>query len=344
VKLFREMYTFMAPGERRLFWVSLAIRTALVLLDIVGLGLLGISVSIASGAKFIGNSITGHIFSWLNSFTSNNAYAVVAGLSILFFVLKGGLSIALNFSIARGLARYQYKRASRLFHSILKSRLETLEKWSPSDYSYGLGGALDDVFGRLVSSISTAYGEGILMLGISCFLIYTSPILFLILAMFFALVGWVLYASSTRRVRVYAKKLTEATILSGNTVLDMIANFRQVSTSSSVDGLTEVFTRNRRVMAINQEKITTFSSLPRYIMEMAMMLGIGLLVIQRSTGLAQSVSASVIAIFIGGALRLAASLLPLQGAFAMLSHIGENAKMPLEMLRAFDANTSLHAC
>lgn len=335
MKLMLDLLRYMNPNERRLFRISLAIRTLLVSLDVVGLGLLGISASIASGTRFDERSLTGQIMLWLGQNQVLNPYAAVAALSVGFFLLKGVCSISLNFWLARRLAKFQEIRAKKLFTSILSSRLEQLEKWGPSDFSYALGGALDDAFGRFFSAVATMYGELILMVAVAVFLAYTSPTLFLALAAFFSVVAVLLHQFSNKRVRHLAKKLTDATLESGGMVVDSISNFRQLATAASLDGFTAKFSASRMAMALNQERITTYGGLPRHIMEMALMIGIGALVVIRTTDLAPVVPASVVAIFIGGALRLAASLLPLQGALAMLAHVRENARLPLAMLSEF---------
>ena len=71
----------------------------LVGLDIVGLGLLGISVSLASGSVISPGSLTAKIIDTLSFIGGQNFYAIVAGVSVLFFLVKGAAALILNFFI-----------------------------------------------------------------------------------------------------------------------------------------------------------------------------------------------------------------------------------------------------
>lgn len=323
----------MSTAEKRLVVLSLFLRTFLVGLDIVGLGLLGISVSLASGSVIAPGSLTANIIDALAGLGGHNFYAVIAGASVLFFLAKGAAAMVLNFQISKRLARHQAQRASATLDRIVNSNLELIDRWSPVEIAHGLGGAMDDAFGRLITATTIAYGEAILIAGVSSFLIYTSPILFLFMAMFFTLVGMVLFVATNLKTRRLSSIVSETTVESANTVIEALANFKQIFTLGVVDAIVSSFLRTRTKMAESQERLTTYSSLPRYIIEMAMMCGVGLLLLERTSSLSQSIPASVVAMFIGGALRMAASLLPLQGAYAMILHATSSAKISLDILR-----------
>jgi len=335
LKQYKEIIQHMSNAEKRLIWGSLFVRTVLVGLDIVGLGLLGISVSLASGSTFTKGTVTAKVIDLLSFIGGHNFYAIVAGVSVLFFLAKGAASLLLNFFIAAKLARFQAQRASKTLNKIIQSDLEPIENWSPVEIAHGLGGAMDDAFGRLITAVTNAYGEVVLIIGVSTFLIYTSPLLFMFLAIFFALVGAVLFLTTTKNTRRLSAEISRTTVASSTSVVETLSNYRQIFTLGVSSSITESFLETRLRMANSQEKLTTYSNMPRYIVEMAMMAGVGLLLVERTTPLSQSIPASVIAMFIGGALRVAASLLPLQGAYAMITHATSSAKISLELLKTF---------
>jgi ABC-type bacteriocin/lantibiotic exporter with double-glycine peptidase domain len=335
LRTFIAVFRHMPFGEKATLGLSLFIKTLLVSLDLIGLALLGISVSLASGAAISTSSMSGKALRWFESFTDQNLYAAVAFASIVFFFAKGAISIFVSALQARLLARYQIRRATGLYRQMLMSPIENLEKWSAAKASYGVGPALDDVFGRYITAISSGYGEIVMIISIAGLLTVVNPGLFLLVGSYFVLVTMTLYFTTTRRQRSLAVKVTDASISNTATLNDLFANFRQLFVMGDFEKLTNQFERSRAQMSTSQEKINVTANYARYVMEMAMMVGVGLLVLQRTTDSASALPASVIALFIGGALRIAGALLPLQGAFVLISNALESAKIPLKLLKDF---------
>ena len=96
---------------------------------------------------------------------------------------------------------------------------------------------------------------------------------------------------------------------------------------------TEAFKIERAKVANAGASLNLIGMLPRYITEIALVIGLGLLVAQRSLSGASSPSPAVLAIFIAGAFRIVASMLPLQASFNSLKQIGEVSKTAISLSR-----------
>jgi ABC-type multidrug transport system fused ATPase/permease subunit len=135
---------------------------------------------------------------------------------------------------------------------------------------------------------------------------------------------------------IFAKRRLESFIRSQATVLDAVSNFKQISIGNP-DAFIERFSTDRYRTARSSAIYATLGTLPRYITEISVMIGVGLLVIQRSSS-TSPISAPTIAVFLAGIFRIVASMLPLQSGLSYFKHIQHDAELGFRMLEEFGTN------
>lgn len=310
----------------------------LVAFDIAGLGLVGVTVSILSGTKVSEDSVTGRAISALTTLGISNPYAIFAAGSVTFFLVKALLAVWLNKFVLNQVAKLESRKASETFYSLARTNLHILDRHPKIELSKVLQEGFELAIGKLIMGLSVIFGELTLILGVSVYLVTVHWQLFLVFSFFFATLGFFLSALVSKRTRQAAVDIHDANLGVQRVVHDLFDNFRQLKTVGRQDFLVAQFRSYRWVMADAGAKMSNLSVLPRYITEVALMIGFSLLILQRSLLGENALEAAIVAVFIAGAFRILASMLPLQGSVTMLRQIAANTTQTIEVTRDLDGS------
>jgi ABC-type multidrug transport system fused ATPase/permease subunit len=335
VNVLRELNSYLSIRERLFVLTSVFVRFVLVSLDLVGIFLIGVVVSLLSGTTIAPTSTLSYILNWLTNHGLRNGYAVILGVAIGFFILKGFLSFLLTHITASYVGKLESQKAALIFAGMFKSKLDGIEHYGRQDILHGLTSSVYSAFAQTIVVGTTLIGELGLLLGISVYLAITNFVLFLCVAILFGLVGYFMQVTVGRRSGLYAQLQNDSLLESQATILDALANFRQLAIPTRSKFFELEFERHRTVTSRFNSMYSTLSTLPRYITEIAVMLGVGILVIQRAIAGDTVISATTIAVFLAGIFRIVASMLPLQNALSSLKRIRHEARLGFEMARLY---------
>lgn len=322
--------------DKVMIFVSLVIRLVLVALDILGLALVGIAVSLVSGVSISTESTTGQVIKHLHDWGFDNVYALFAFTALLFFIAKAALSLGLNKFVLERVAKIESKQSSELFARISAGNLDLLFGVNKADLSIGLINSFDMSVSKLTMSISIIFGEFVLVAGVSTYLALTNIQLFSALGLYLLLLTMILHLLVAKNTKRASQQIQAATIETNKTIFAFYDNFRQVKSLGVSNTFVERFTQTRAAISDGTARMSRLAVLPRYISEIGVMFGFALVILQRSVSGGVTVSAATIALFIAGGFRILASLLPLQGAFALLKQISGSSNLAIELSKIYE--------
>ena len=333
MKTIGRLLSFLTFREKFLVSVSIFIRLGLVALDLAGIFLVGVVVSLISGTTIAKTSPLALGLDWLRNQGFENGYAVILGFAVGFFILKGVLSFILTSLTANYVGRIEASKARMAFEGLFQSSADVVDRFDKQDILHGLTNSMNSAFGLTITIGAGIAGEIGLLVGVSGYLAYTNLSLFAFVAVFFGVVGLAMQASIGTLSGVYAKRQHESFIRSQGTILDSVANFKQLAIGDS-RAFVDRFGVDRSKTARSSAVYATLGTLPRYITEISVMVGVGLLVLQRSSA-SSSISAATIAVFLAGIFRIVASMLPLQSGLSYFKRIQHEADLGFRMLEVF---------
>lgn len=312
-------------------WISLS-RVMLTALDLAGLALVGVVVSIVAGTKIDSQSAVGTALAWLRTSGFPNGYAVLAAAAILFFVIKGLFSVALNYTTSSYLAVIEARQSKEILNRILARELSATDGLSRTDILYGLTHSTNVVFAQTLTIATALVGEVALLVGVSTYLAISNPLLFLVVATFFGAVGlgmqYFMGPTATRIGRVSQR----AQLGAQNAAMDALENFQQIRVVGNRSYFSEKFGEDRSTLAKQSAKTSTLISLPRYVTEISVMVGVGLLILLRSNESLIAISAPTIAIFLVGIFRIVAAMLPIQSGLTALGKNRPETSLAYELM------------
>ena len=310
------------PRSYRLkLWRLSAGRIAANSLDLVGLAgiaLLATSFgSIAAGAANrspINIPVIGDVL--LTEMQAVYVALIVAGV----FVLKSFFSIWLNLRTSLTVAQLESdfsKDIANHFFRHSKSETEGTDSTVAEFQNQALysTSAIASFLNARISLIA----EGSLALAVILLFALVSPIATVAMLVYLASVMWILSLVVTRKIRSNGRVVMQGSEQSLQASRDLFGIRREAVSSGVSETWIGKFAKGREQYAKGAALIYTLNSLPRYVIETSLIIGIfGFLagIVVFSDLPSQAVT---IGVFLAGGLRLVASLLPLQAAINSLN-------------------------
>ena len=335
MKTFLDSFSYLSKKDKARFSFSVVLRVLIAIFDIAGLGLIGMAASLLSGAVINQNSLTGNIMLRVASLgLGANIYAIFALGAVAFFLGKSLLAILINKWVSSFVSSLESSITTKIFSGMLKSNLDKVEKLNPQEVLFGLQASSQMAFGTLFTSTSVIIGEAALIIAVSITLIIVNPIIFTCLAIYFGLVGVVMNQLINKRSSRLARDINRSSIRTAILTQDMLQGFRQVVTSGRTSDFVNLYATERNILAKASATTATLAALPRYITEIALMFGVAILLGLRSVN-SDFLSPTVTSIFLAGAFRIIASMLPMQASTTAIRQATEGAKVALLLTKQY---------
>lgn len=331
-------FALLQGADRVKYIGAIFAKLALVGLDLIGLIFVGLAATMLLDINSIGNLNTGFLYDFSMALGIKNTYAFVAGLAVLFFILKAVFSLLLNSLISRFVARVEAELSSSIFSGYLSSGLESQSRWSNSQIVQGVQDGAFNAFSASLMTFSVIAGEAALLASISIFLFLTNPLLALIVTLYLGFFAFFISRYINRATTKSAESLQETSFGMHSMLGDVMGNYRQIFMTSVIPTYVQRYTKLRRRHSLNQSRIALLQFVPRYVLETALMLGFAAVMFQRSIDGGVAFPLGTIAIFFAGVFRIVGAILPLQAGLATLKRIEVDSRISYEMVKAFSGS------
>jgi ABC-type multidrug transport system fused ATPase/permease subunit len=332
---FKKIKVLLTTGERRRIYIALVARILSTGLDILGLVVVGVVVSILSGTVISKTSLLGQVLTFIAHLGIPNAYALLVAVAITLFLLKGIVSVFIGSKVSGYVSNLEANIASDLFSAYLRGGLRSARPWSQVRLQNALSNSLHSLVGIGLTTFVALVGEFTLLLAISTYLALTDFLLFLLMGIFFGLIGVIMNATVGQMASKIGERQHKEFLHSQGVVSDVFENYKQMVTLRRTGDIQTLYFARRYAAAHAGARYSIIATLPRYITEFAVMIAVGLLAFSRSGIFFQAPSASVIAVFVAGIFRIVASMLPLQSAVTTLERVLHEGQPALKMLNTY---------
>lgn len=333
MRLVREISALFTGGEKLKIAMTALTRISLVGLDLIGIVLIGAVASLIAGTTISSQSQFGKVLAWFDSQGIRNSYAVIFGAALVFFILKGILSVVLISYTSGFMARLETKISERVFTTLLSRGFDSLGNKTREELIFSATHSVTAATTKAILVGSTLASEASLLVIISLFLAFTNLALFLEITVFFGLIAWLMHRFVTVASGRRAKSMHASLMISQGVLMGALENRKQIYLSRNQASLVTLFAKSRANFSEESAKYQTLTTLPRYITEIAVILGGAILVLQRSLSNDGSITAPTIAIFVAAIFRIVASMVPIQGALGTWKAIEFESQDALETLR-----------
>ena len=311
----RRSLRLLPRRDQRVLAGLVLFQFSLALLDLLAIAALGVVASLAASAA------TGQVSSFLPTLSnvlgdppSPGAVITVAMGAGSLLVLKSALSFWGTRRAFRFLANRQAIIASRLANELLSRPLLQVQRRSSQENAFALTTGVNamtvGVLGQAVIIASEVALITVLLVG----LFAVDPVLTLFTAVFFSTVAFTLHLLLAKRAVRIGDRQARYSALATAAIQEALRGYREVTVSGRRGVYTERFQEVVWRTARVQSERMMITSIGKYVFEVALIVGAGLLVFTQSLSSSLSSAAAIIVVFFAAASRIMPALLRLQGA------------------------------
>jgi ABC-type multidrug transport system fused ATPase/permease subunit len=332
VRALGRVLSALTPRERRHYWFLVAGKSLVGILDLAGIGLVGIVAASAASLANPSQAVTvmGLVLPHLSA---QELFLALVAILVL-FVGKSLLSIAFSRSVANFVANVEVRNTRVIVDEVLHRSLDELEVLSKGDVQWGVIGSTTAAFTGLLSRVSVFVAEGFLLLLVLGLFVVVDPVASLFAALYFGVVIGGLQMLLSRALARAGTDISEGSVESSSAISDAFGALREISVFQVQSFFSDRVVSARSRLSAGSAKASYLLGMPRYIVETALIAGVVVFAgVEFSTGdLAQALV--VVGVFLTGGLRIMASLLPLQHALGQTKNESGQAEMSLSLIES----------
>lgn len=336
----RAALGLLSKRDRRLLGVSVAIQMSTSFLDLVGVLLLGLvgalAVTVVQSQPAPGMVTTLADFLGLGELSGQQLVLVFAASAAVVLLTKSVLSSYLTRRVFIFLANRQALVSARLSKELLSRPLTFIQKRSSQQTAFaliqGAGAATIQILGQMVIAAT----EIALLVVLAVALLILDPLVTIGAIVFFGLVALILQRAMGGWAARIGTTAALADIASLNAIQEAVSAYREVSVSNRrafyVDRIGKLRWQAAKVAA----DATFIQMLPKYIFEVALVIGGFALAGVLFSTQDSVVAVGTLALFLAAGSRVMPSLLRLQGAALLLRSAAGTAGPTFELARELD--------
>ena len=332
---FRLSYSLLAKTEKRKYKLVVVAQTLTSLLDLCGVLLIGVVTALGFSAMS-GTNPPVLVTSFINDFGLSavpvvNLTLILAIFASLILIIKSFLNVAITRKAFRFLASRQAAIATRLSSQLFSQPLGFTQKRTSQETAYalttGVNSATMEVLGQSIVALLVVLSAGLL---------FISPVVTLFTVTFFSGVLYFLHRLFSNWAGELGNRVSITDISSYETVQEGLRTYREMFVLNRRMNYVNDFSSMRREAAAVQGDLNFLSLVPKYVFEIALVIGAGLLAVSQILTRDLAAAVAVIAVFLVAGSRMVPSVLRLQGASFIMHSGAAKAAATIELAIALD--------
>ncbi len=314
----QKSLSLLSRRDQVYFFTVALIQMATGFLDLFGVLLIGF-ITAAALSESIGASSPGPFSELLEKLpfeinVNSNSIIVLAGIAGLILVTKSALNIFLTHFTLRFLANKQAQVSANLTSKLMAQPMSYLYKRPSQETVYALTTGVNFATLMVLGQASILLTESTLLILLTLALAVVSPLETMFAVVFFSAVAWLLHQLLSTRAGKLGTISSSIEIESFAAIQEAISSYREISVSNRRAFYVTHIRQLREEASTNQAEMSMVGLLPKYVLEIALVLGSAFLVASQLLVRDASAALAVIALFLVAGSRILPSVLRLQGA------------------------------
>ena len=325
---------FMTPKERSKWYFLTGLRACLSILDLVGI--LAIGFVVTSTAIFLtSGSDPNRVVEFAGlQIPAVNAQTLpwVSAVVLVLFLAKALFSVILTKRAAFFVATVEARSAKTIAEIAFGGDLSDARKWSREDMMYAIQGGSPAAFNALLNAVNSFVTEAMLFVLICIAFLFVDPWATLAAVIYFGLIAFVMQYFVGSLMTKAGQIAAEGAVAANTAISDLLSVFRELLVLGKRDKYIKRIYEARVAATDSAASLYFLSGMPRYIIEAALLVGVGLFVLAQALTGDIVKSAATIGVFLSGGFRLTAALLPLQNSLLTINSVIPSARTAHEIL------------
>ena len=322
----RRSWELLTARQKTGLFILSVLRVAVNLLDVAGVILIGFSVTV-----LLGNGASIPAAEWFPPGVRNSPAFLLLIVALIFFI-KTVLGMLVARKTALYLARVEAHHSHRLANAFFSNGLERTRQVSRPDIEWTLLRSTEIAFQRVLNAGMSLQAEATLAVLVFGLMLFADWQASLVITAYFVAVLGIFQWLSNSKFRSAGETLSANSVLVTRVITDLVNTFREISVMQRTEFFLRSFVTARRNVADASASYMFLQSIPRLLIETALITGALLFVgweYLRNSGAGDW---STLAILLVGSLRIMGALLPLQRSIAELGYIRPQASAAQSLL------------
>jgi ABC-type multidrug transport system fused ATPase/permease subunit len=314
----RRSLAMLSRTERRTYWSAVGLQMATSLLDLAGVllfGMVGVIAASATQGLAIPNSIQ-VVLSWFGGadLSATTASLVLAGIAALLLIIKTIASLWILRWVLKFLTTASTRVSAQMCADFYALPIVHVNRFASQWSAFALVNGVTGAIAETLTNSMVIWVELSLLVVLGGALLLLNPLIALFAVGYFGLIAVVMNQILKGWAYSTGKIMAETSWESNLTVQDGIATYREITVADRRQYYIDRFRSLRQAGSEAYADQQFIGQLPRYGMEIALVVGAGLLVIALlQLGTAESALGSL-ALFLTAATRVMPSMLRLNGS------------------------------
>lgn len=333
----RLCFTLLDKSDKNKLLLVAVFSLAFSFLDLLAIGLVGLlgalSVSGIQGVQ--STTLISRILTWFNleGESLQSQVSVLGAFAGATLLLKTLASSYLSYKVSLFLSLRSARISSNLIKGYFRSGIEQINQYTTQKSIYALTQGVSFITLGVIGACLSLFSEISFLLIVIVTLLIVNPILALGTIIYFGSIAFLLYLIVQRKV----DKLARAEAVNSIKSQEMIAEARGFYKELVVKGREQYYvvelTKSRFTLSRTQAKLAFFPNIPKYFVEVALVVGAIMLAATTLFLYDAQKSVATLAIFLVSALRIAPAILRMQSGFASIRQNLASSSITLDMYK-----------
>lgn len=314
----RASWGLLSGRDHRLLVLVTLAQMSTALLDLLGVLLVGVvtALSLAVLSKAPPSGVVSSVIDrlGLSDIGTVNLALGLASLAAFVLISKSALSVLLTRRVLKFLANRQAIVAGRLVKCLLSRPLLQVQSRSSQETSYALTTGVNYATLVMLGQAVIAVTEVTLLIVLAVGLLVISPVVTVFTVLFFSLIALLLQRLLSGWAGSLGLRSSVAEVASYESIQEALRTYREIVVSHRRGIYAQHFQELRWENALVQSDLAFMSLIPKYVFEIALVVGAGVLAASQLLTRDLTAAVAVIAVFLAAGSRVVPSMLRLQGA------------------------------
>jgi ABC-type multidrug transport system fused ATPase/permease subunit len=329
----------LSARDRRVLIVVTFAQSSLAILDLIGVALIGLvaAMSTALMGGRVPNSVTSLLGTvGLETANPTNLALALALAAAVLLVFKSLASFFITKRIYSFLAKRQAQVSSDLAERFLSRPLLEVTTPTTQETAYALTSGVNAAVLGVLGSAVVLVSESVLLVVLAIGLAFVDLVVCIFTIVFFVLVALAVHRALASRARRLGARTGKAEIASTASVQEAILTYRELVVSGRREFYVDKFRGLRTTASSAQAGIQVVNMVPKYVFEISLVIGGGLLAASQFLTKDSVAAVAVIAVYLAAASRIMPSMLRLQSSLIVIRSSSGIAESTYEMVERLE--------
>jgi ABC-type multidrug transport system fused ATPase/permease subunit len=312
------------------------------LLSVAALGLVGsLTVYGIQSKRVEGNTLSILEFLGLENLPFQIQVGVIGGSAALMLVLRTLTSAIIQLKTLRFLSLRSATITTRLISKLLNQNLNEINKRSSQENLFAVTTGVNLVTVGVIGTMVGIFSDLSLLFVLVFGLMALDPTVSFFTAVYFAILGIVLYLFSHRKAQIWARRETSLNIDGNSKIIEALFSFREMYTKGRKSWYYKKIAHSRYEIALNQSRLAFLPNVSKYVLEIGLVIGgISISAVQFVSKDASAAIASV-SVFLVASGRVAPAVLRLQQSLVVIKQNLSGARVTLNLIEEYGSSDDL---